>query len=126
VSARYQPENRGTTTMLFCLTGDYTSQALNSMRENPNTDRREAVAQLLEAAGGKVIEFYHTIATGPGAQVTFDVPDPAMAPAITSIAVSSGSLQNVRLTRLYTVEEVSSIREKGRQIRGAYKAPGQQ
>jgi len=41
--------------MLFCLTADYTPQALNAMRENPNTDRRAAVEQLLEAAGGKLV-----------------------------------------------------------------------
>jgi uncharacterized protein with GYD domain len=41
--------------MLFCLTAEYTPQALNAMRENPNTDRRAAVEQLLGAAGGKLI-----------------------------------------------------------------------
>ena len=33
--------------MLFCLTADYTPQALNAMRENPNTDRRAALEELL-------------------------------------------------------------------------------
>jgi uncharacterized protein with GYD domain len=41
--------------MLFCITADYTPQALNAMRENPTTNRREAVERLLEAAGGKVM-----------------------------------------------------------------------
>jgi uncharacterized protein with GYD domain len=44
--------------MLFCLTADYTPQALNAMRENPNTDRRAAVEELLAAAGGKLIATY--------------------------------------------------------------------
>jgi hypothetical protein len=64
--------------MLFCLTADYTPQALNAMRENPNTDRRAAVEQLLAAAGGKLME------------------------------------------------EIAGIRQKARQIYGAYKPPGQQ
>jgi len=38
--------------MLFCLTAEYTPQALNAMRENPNTNRRAAVEQVLKAAGG--------------------------------------------------------------------------
>jgi uncharacterized protein with GYD domain len=112
--------------MLFCFTGEYTPQALNAMRENPNTNRREAVTQLLEAAGGKVIEMYGTSGNGPGAMVIFDVPDPAMAPAICGVAVSSGSVQNVQLTRLFTMDEVSGIRQKARQLRAAYKPPGQQ
>ena len=62
--------------MLFCFTAEYTPQALNAMRENPNTDRRAAVTQMLEAAGGKVIEMYGISSNGRGAMVIFDVPDP--------------------------------------------------
>ena len=112
--------------MLFSLTVDYTAQSLNAMRENPNTNRREAVSQLLEAAGGKLVSFYDTIETGPGAQVTFDVADGSVAAAITGVAVSSGAVHHAHLTRLYTSEEVTAIRQKANQIRSAYKAPGQQ
>src|SRR4051795_12725043 len=87
--------NREGRPMLFSLTADYTPQALNAMRENPNTDRRAAVEQLLEAAGGKLIAMYGRATNGPGAMVIFDVPDPAMAPAMVGVAVSSGSIQNV-------------------------------
>ena len=111
--------------MLFCLTADYTPQALNAMRENPNTNRREAVTQLLEAAGGKLIDMYGIIGNGPGAMVIFDVPDPEMAPAMCGVAVASGSIQNVQLRRIFTMDEVGSIRQKRRQIHGAYKPPGQ-
>ena len=44
--------------MLFCLTADYTPQALNAMRENPNSDRRAAVEQVLAAADGKLVAMY--------------------------------------------------------------------
>ena len=112
--------------MLFCLTAEYTPQALNAMRENPNTDRRAAVEQLLEAAGGKLVAMYGRASNGPGVMVIFDVRDPAMAPAMCGVAVSAGSVQNVELTRLFTMEEIAEIRQKARQIRGAYKPPGQQ
>ena len=112
--------------MLFCLTADYTPQALNAMRENPNTDRRAALEQLLAAAGGKLIAMYGRASNGPGAMVIFDVPDPAMAPAMVGVAVSAGSVQNVELTRLFTMEEITDIRQKARQIHSAYKPPGQQ
>jgi uncharacterized protein with GYD domain len=112
--------------MLFCLTAEYTPQALNAMRENPNTDRRAAVEQLLEAAGGKLVAMYGRASNGPGAMVIFNVPDPAMAPAMCGVAVSAGSIQNVELPRLFTMEEIADIRQKARRIRGAYKPPGQQ
>ena len=55
----------------------------------------------------------------------FDVTDPAMAPAMTGVAVSAGTIYHVELTRLFTMEEVKSIREKASKLRGAYKPPGQ-
>jgi uncharacterized protein with GYD domain len=112
--------------MLFCLTADYTPQALKAMRENPNTDRRAAVEQLLQAAGGKLVAMYGRIANGPGVMAIFDVPDPAMGPAICGVTVSAGAVQNVQITRLFTMEEVTGIRQKAAQIREAYKPPGQQ
>lgn len=111
--------------MLFCLTADYTPQALNAMRENPNTNRQAAVEQLLSAAGGKLVAMYGRAGTGPGVMVIFDVADPAMAPAITGVAVSAGTIQNVAMTRLFTMEEIAEVRQKARQIRAAYKPPGQ-
>jgi uncharacterized protein with GYD domain len=111
--------------MLFCLTAEYTPQALNAMRENPNTNRREAASQLVEAAGGRLIDMYGVIGNGPGAMVIFDVPDPAMAPAICGVAVSSGSVQNVQMKRLFTMDEIKGIRQNAAKIRGAYKPPGQ-
>ncbi len=112
--------------MLFCLTAEYTPQALNAMRENPNSDRRAAVEQVLAAADGKLVAMYGRASNGPGVMVIFDVPDPAMAPAISGVAISAGSIQNVELTRLFTMEEIADIRQKARQLRGAYKPPGQQ
>jgi len=112
--------------MLFCLTADYTPQALNAILENPNTNRRAAVEQVVTAAGGKVVAMYGKAASGPGVMVIIDVPDPAMAPAITGIAISAGAIHHVELTRLFTMEEIADIRQKARQIRGAYKPPGKQ
>ena len=45
--------------MLFSLTADYTPAALRAMRENPDTgNRQDAVAKLVEAAGGKLVAMY--------------------------------------------------------------------
>jgi hypothetical protein len=41
--------------MLFCIMADYTPRALNAMRENPTTNRREAAEKLAEAVGGNII-----------------------------------------------------------------------
>ena len=112
--------------MLFCLTADYTPQALNAMRENPNTDRRAALEQLLAAAGGKLVAMYGRASNGPGVLLIIDVPDPAMAPAMVGVAVSAGTIQNPELTRLFTMEEITDIRQKAKRLYAVYKPPGKQ
>src|SRR5437763_16530589 len=101
--------------MVFCLTADYTPQALNAMRENPNTNRQAAVEQLLSAAGGKLVAMYGRATNGPGVMVIFDVTDPAMAPAISGVAGSAGRIDHVELTRLFTMDQ--GLRERASQIR---------
>jgi hypothetical protein len=58
----------------FCLTGQYSPQALNHIMDNPTVSRYEAAKQSIEAAGGKLISMYSTAANGPGILVIFDMP----------------------------------------------------
>ena len=95
------------------------------MRENPKTDRQAAIEEFVSAAGGKIIGMWAKSANGPGVMLVFDVADPDMAPAMTGVAVSAGAIQNVGLTRLFSMEEVANIRQKAKDIQGAYKPPGQ-
>ena len=111
--------------MLFCIMADYTPQALNAMRENPNTNRREAAEKLVEAAGGKVIAMYGTVRNGPGAMLIFDVADPSMAPPIAGVIRSTGAVENLQMMRLATMEEVAQFRQNAAKIRAAYRPPGQ-
>jgi len=110
--------------MHFCLTAQYTSQALNSLMDNPATSRYEAAKALIESAGGKLISMYSTAAEGPGILVIFDVPDPNAAPAMTGVLVASGAAHNVTLTRLWTQDEVKQVRQKASELRGAFRPPG--
>jgi len=110
--------------MHFCMTAQYTPKSLNSILENPKTNRYEAAQKLVEAAGGKLISMYSTAADGPGVLIIFDVPDPGSAPAISGIVVASGAVHNVTLTRLWTQDEIAQVRQKATQLKGAYSPPG--
>lgn len=110
--------------MLFCFTANYTPKALEAMAKNPNTNRREAVEQLVTAAGGKLVAMYGTIADGPGAMVIFEA-DPAVAPAVVEVGASSDGVTNVKLQRLFTGDEVRAIRQKRVELQKSYKPPGQ-
>lgn len=110
--------------MHFCMTAQYTPKSLNGILENPKTNRQEAAKKLVEAAGGKLVSMYSTAADGPGVLVIFDVPDPASAPAISGIVVASGAVHNVTLTRLWTQDEITDVRQRAAKLKGAYTPPG--
>ena len=109
--------------MHFCLTGQYTPQALSGMMENPSTNRSEEAKKVIEAAGGKLVSFFAVPADGPGVLVVFDVPDPNSAAAISGLVVATNTLHNVQLKRLLTQDEVVQVRQKAGQLRGVYKPP---
>jgi uncharacterized protein with GYD domain len=110
--------------MHFCMTGQYTPRALNNIMENPTASRYEAAKKLIETAGGKLISMYSTAADGPGVLTIFDVADPGSAPAICGVVVAAGTLQDVKLTRLFTQDEVTQVRQKASKLRTAYVPPG--
>ncbi|WP_426434332.1 GYD domain-containing protein [Bradyrhizobium genosp. P] len=110
--------------MHFCLTGQYTPRALNAILENPATNRQEAARKVIEAAGGKLVSMYSVAADGPGVMVIFDVPDPSTAPAISGLTVTAGTLQNVKLTRLFTQDEIKQVRQNAVKLRPSYSPPG--
>ena len=111
--------------MHFCLTGQYTPQALKSLIQDPTSNRSEAAKKAIEAAGGKLISMYGMPAEGPGVLVIFDMPDPVAAASISGVVIATDTLHNVKLTRLLTMEEVAHARQIGGKVRAAYKAPGQ-
>ncbi|RXT46560.1 GYD domain-containing protein [Bradyrhizobium betae] len=110
--------------MHFAITGQYTQRALNNIMENPTTNRMEAAQKLIEAAGGKLVSMYSTATDGPGVLVIFDVPDPSAAPAINGVVIAAGTLQNAKLMRLFTQDEITQVRQKAVKLRASYRPPG--
>ncbi|MHC6157074.1 GYD domain-containing protein [Bradyrhizobium elkanii] len=126
-SARVNPfsfQPNGAIAMHFCFSGEYTPRSLNNIMENPTTNRLEAAKKLIEAAGGKLISMYSTAVDGPGVMVIFDVPDPSFAPAISGVVVAAGAMQNVRLIRLFTQDEIKVVRQHATKLKAAYTPPG--
>jgi uncharacterized protein with GYD domain len=110
--------------MHFCFTAQYTPESLNAIMDNPTTNRYEATKNLIEAAGGKLISMYSTPSDGPGVLIIFDMPDPSAAAAISGISVASGAVHHVKLTRLFTQEEITHVRQTAAKLRKSYKPPG--
>jgi len=110
--------------MHFCMTGQYTPNALNGIMDNPEVSRYEAAKKLTESAGGKLISMYSTATEGPGVMIIVDMPEPDAAATVTGLAVAAGTLQNVKLTRLFTPDEIRAVRDRAIKLRASYKAPG--
>ena len=108
--------------MLFSITANYTAKALNAMRENPDTDRKAAVEQLTTAAGGKLVGFYGTTSDGPGVLVIIDV-DAIAAAAIVGTVAASDSVRDVKMTRLWSHDDVVAIRKKRAELHKSYTPP---
>src|SRR5262249_14243950 len=106
--------------MHFFLTGQYTPPALNALLENPPNARKEGAKKLSEGAGGRLVSMYSVAADGPGFLVFFAVPDPSAAPAISGLTVTAGTLHNVKLTRLFTHEEIKQVRQNAAKLRSSY------
>jgi len=120
----FSTSNQGGFAMLYCITANYTPKAMEAMAKNPNANRKEAVEKLVTAAGAKLIAMYGTIHDGPGAMVIVDV-DRIVAPAIAAVVASSDGVCNVKAHRIYTMEEVATIRKKRIELQGSYSPPGQ-
>jgi hypothetical protein len=67
---------------------------------------------------------YGTMASGPGALAIIDV-NPLAAAAITGTLASSDGLQNIKMMRSSSQEEVTATRQKRVQLHGSCAAPGQ-
>jgi uncharacterized protein with GYD domain len=109
--------------MLFCITANYTPKAMQAMAKNPNTNRRDAVEKLVKAAGGKLVAMYGTMVDGPGAMVIFDG-EPGVGAAITAVVASTDAVQNVKVQRLFSMEEMMATRKKRIELQASYSPPG--
>ena len=78
----------------------------------------------MTAAGGKVVGFYYTTTDGPGVHMIIDA-DPIAAAAVVGTAASSDGVRDIKMTRLWSDDEVLAIRKKRAEIHASYKAPGQ-
>jgi hypothetical protein len=71
-----------------------------------------------------LVSMYGIIGDGPGALAIIDV-EPQAAAAICSLVTSGGAVQNVQLQRLYTMDEITGLRQKAKELSAHYKPPGQ-
>jgi uncharacterized protein with GYD domain len=96
----------------------YTSEGIKGLMKEGGTNRRAAVKQVIEAAGGKLQSFYFAFGKDDVVGIA-EFPDHATAAAV-SLAVNAAGVVKYRLTVLITPEEMDAATKKS----VAYRPPG--
>jgi len=103
----------------YLFQGSYTVEGLRGVLREGGTKRRDAVAQLVRAAGGTLDAFYYAYG-GDDFFIIADLPDSVTTTAV-SLAVNATGAVKFKTIVLITPEEVDAAVQKT--IR--YRAPGQ-
>jgi uncharacterized protein with GYD domain len=104
--------------LFFTLTGETIANAM----ERPS-DRRSAVSQAAEAAGGRLESYYWMHGHHDGF-VVLDLPDSAAASAVSLVVGSTGAFQHLETHELFEAEQINPILAKAKELRSAYRPPG--
>jgi uncharacterized protein with GYD domain len=106
----------------YAVTGGYTAEAWSKMIDNPG-DRSAAVSKAVEALGGKLDLLYWTFGDDDFLGI-IEAPDDIAAAAFSVAVGSTGSLRNLRTTKLIPLNEGQKILEKAKATKAAYAPPG--
>lgn len=108
---------------IFIHQGRYSEAALKGLMANPE-DRAEAVAKLLEAAGGKMLAYYVTLGEYDY-MVISDMPGTAAASAAAVAAAASGGVAGGKTTAAMTSAEAKDVFAAAGRLASSFKAAGQ-
>lgn len=90
----------------YLFQASYTSEGAKGIRKAGGSQRRAAVKQIIEAAGGKLETFYFAFGK-TDAIIIAELPDQASAAGI-SLAVGAAGAATTRTTVLITPEEIDA------------------
>jgi len=96
----------------------FTTEGVKSLQKEKATHRKQAVAKLVQSAGGKLEAFYFAFGQDDGIAI-YDLPDNVTAAAL-SIAANAAGQVHLSITPLMTVEEMDQAIDKS----AKYRLPG--
>ncbi|HVS27836.1 MAG TPA: GYD domain-containing protein [Burkholderiales bacterium] len=102
----------------YLIKASYTLEGTKGLLKEGGSNRKAAVAQMIQGLGGKLEAFYYAFSE-PDVFAIMDVPDASAAAAI-SLVVNSRGAARVSTTPLITPEEIDAACKKS----VAYRAPG--
>lgn len=97
-------------------------EAMARFVERPE-NRRVPAAQLAEAAGGRLLDYYWMFGQYDGLAI-FEFPDAATAAAVSMMGTSSGAFSHFETHKLIDAEDLVSIAGTAQRMRPSYRPPG--
>ncbi len=103
----------------YIFQGRYSTAALKAMVDNPQ-DREAAARALVEAAGGKLLQFYFTFGSDDVLAI-IEGPDDEAAAACSLALGASGAMSGGATTKLMTSQEAMAAMSKAKAVGAGYK-----
>lgn len=108
---------------IYITQGRYTDSAMKGMVAKPE-DRAPAVAALIKATGGKMLDYYVTLGEYDFLLVSESDANTADFIAGLMVAGASGGVTNLKTIQAFTTGEAKSAMEKANKILAGFKAAG--
>ena len=107
---------------LFVTQGRYSADAYHGLVRTPD-DRREAVSQLLEAGGAKLVDMYFTFGEYDFLLVS-EAPDVDTVLSILMASAASGRVTGLKTVPAVSTTDAKAAMKKAGEIRDAYRPAG--
>ena len=108
---------------LYCVKIKYSLEAIKGMMED-GLDRAEAMRNLTEKLGGKLIAFYGMVGQEYHAMGITEVPEYANLSAGIVTALTSGTIIDYKIIPLYLSSDIEKVSKLYKQALPSYKKPG--
>ena len=106
----------------YMIQGRYSSEGLKALVANPR-DRREAVAKVIEAVGGKLHAFFYAFGEYDTVMIA-EAPDNVELTAAVMMALSAGGIAATKTTALLTWAEGLEAMQKAGRLSASWTRPG--
>ena len=107
---------------IYITQGRYTEHAVKGMVDNPE-DRAAAVAALMEAAGGKMLDYYVTLGEYDFMVIVEGEKLEDLMAAL-MVAGATGGVTNIKTIQAITTAQAKTSMEKAHAIRAGFQAAG--
>ena len=108
---------------IYCIKIKYTKEAIKGMMEE-GIDRADAMRNLSEALGGKLISFYGMVGQHYHVMAITEVPEYANLSAGIVTALMSGTMDEYKVIPLYESSNIEKVSAMYKEVRAGYKKPG--